>query len=50
MPIFADDDIFGEHEPIGFEIYNVAKEHVEQFREWMASVEEEGFVVDIEVS
>lgn len=49
LPIYADDDIFGEGEHIGFEIYNAGMEHVQSFRKWVEQVEEEGFVVELRV-
>ena len=49
FPIYADDDIFQEREPVGFEIYNFGKEHVQKFSEWMTEVEEQGFTVKFEV-
>lgn len=45
MPIYADDDIFGEREPIAKEVYNPGKEHVESFEEWIKVCEEEGYTV-----
>ena len=47
--VYAEDDIFGEGEPVSVEIYNSGKEHVELFREWVERVEEDGFKVVFEV-
>jgi hypothetical protein len=47
--VFAEDDIFGEKEPIGKEVYNSGKEHVQVFRDWIANVEDNGYRVKIEV-
>jgi hypothetical protein len=49
MPVYADDDIFGEGAPIGFEEYDFAQEHIDKFRDWTASVEEDGYTVKFEV-
>lgn len=43
--IYADDDIWNEHEPIGKEIYNDGKDHVARFEEWLAMCETEGYTV-----
>ena len=48
-PVFATDDIFGERDPIGFNEYNAAAEHIEEFQTWVASVEEQGYTVKFEV-
>ena len=48
-PVFADDDIYGEGKPVGIEIYNAGKEHVEEFKAWIAQVEEDGFTVKFEM-
>ena len=41
LPIYAEDDIFAEGEPIGFEKYNVAENHIkelnkfiEEYKDW----------------
>jgi hypothetical protein len=49
MPVYADDDIFGEGTPIGFEEYDFAQEHIDSFLSWTASVEEDGYTVKFEV-
>lgn len=48
FPVYADDDIFGEGEPVGKEIYNAGKEHVEQFEQWLEMCREEGYTVVVE--
>lgn len=45
FPIHAEDDPFGEKDPIGVEIYNAGKEHIEKFDAWLKMCEEEGFEV-----
>ena len=48
-PVFADDDIYGEGKPVGTAIYNAGKEHVEEFKAWIAQVEEDGFTLKFEM-
>ena len=48
FPIYADDDIFCQGEPIGVSIYNRYEEHVEEFQEWLLRVEAEGYTVKYE--
>ena len=48
-PVFADDDIYGEGKPVGTAIYNAGKEHEEEFKAWIAQVEEDGFTVKFEM-
>lgn len=45
LPIYAEDDVFGEGTPIGVDVYNNGKEHVAQFEEWLNMCEEEGYTV-----
>lgn len=49
LPIYADDDIFGERDPVKFKEYDFAKEHVERLLKWIEEVEEEGYTVRFEV-
>ena len=48
-PVYADDDFMQEREPIGVEIVNQGKEHVEKFRQWMIWMEEKGYEIKYEV-
>jgi len=48
-PIYADDDIWCEKEPIGFDIINDAKYHIERLENWIKVMEEEGFTIQVEV-
>jgi hypothetical protein len=48
-PVFSDTDIFSDGEPIGTEVFNAGKEHVEEFRAWIKDVEENGFTVKFEM-
>jgi hypothetical protein len=38
-----------EREPIGVEIINGGKEHVEKFKQWMIWMEEKGYEIKYEV-
>lgn len=46
--VFAEDDIWEEREPVGKQIFNAGKEHIEKFDEWLKMCEEEGFEVRAE--
>ena len=48
-PVYAENDPFGENEPVGFETINFYREHVEEFRKWVDCMEEEGYTIKIEV-
>jgi hypothetical protein len=48
-PVYAPDDVFCEQKPIGTRIYNPAKEHVKDFKEWINLVEENGYTVKLEM-
>ena len=48
-PVFAEDDIWQEGEPVGTRVWNHGKEHVEEFRAWIKDVEENGFTVKFEM-
>lgn len=43
--VYADDDILCEGEPIGTEITNYGKCHVQELEKWISSVEADGYVV-----
>ncbi len=49
-PVYAEADIFQEREPVGTEVWNSGKEHVENFKDWLAEVEYQGFTVKFEVT
>ena len=48
FPVFAEDDVFGERDPVGVEIYNAGREHIEKFDAWLKMCAEEGFDVRAE--
>jgi hypothetical protein len=48
-PVYADDDFMQKREPIGVEIVNQGKEHVEKFKQWMIWMEEKGYEIKYEV-
>jgi hypothetical protein len=47
LPRFKEDDIFGEGEPIGYEEFNAAQEHVDLLDSWLEWCKEEGYEVVI---
>ena len=34
-PVYADDDIFNEREPVGTEIINYGRDHIADVKEWL---------------
>lgn len=48
IPVYAEDDHFGEGDPIDTLTYNAGKEHVEQFEQWLEMCREEGYTVVVE--
>ena len=48
VTIFSEADVFQDSEPIGKEIFNAGKEHIEKFNEWLKMCAEEGFDVRAE--
>ena len=46
-PIYAEDDEFALDDPIGTEIRNDGPEHVKRFDDWLKSVEEAGYDVEV---
>ena len=49
VPIYGEDDVFGDEEPVGYRTYNAGREHVRDFRTWLAGMEEGGYTVKFEV-
>lgn len=45
LEVYAEDDYFEERAPVGQQIYNVGKDHVARFDEWLAMCEAEGYTV-----
>lgn len=45
VPVYAEDDIFGDGEPVGKEIFNAGKEHIARFEEWLKICDKEGYTV-----
>lgn len=48
QPVYADDDIFQEGEPVGTETYNYGREHLVEFDKWVKNVTDEGYEVEFE--
>ena len=49
LPVYAPDDPFGEREPIGFEEYDWAIGHAEEFKKWVAEMKWQGYTIKFEV-
>ena len=49
QPIYAEDDFFGEREPIRYEEYCIADEHLQDFEEWISDMDNQGFTISIEM-
>lgn len=47
-PVFAEDDIFGEHEPIGFNTINRGRGHCDQLSAEIEHLQRRGFTVEVE--
>lgn len=45
-PIYADDDIFGQRDPIGYKTINSGKEHIQELNEWIKYCENEDYVIE----
>ena len=48
MPVYAEDDTFGESNPISFEDYNAGDDHIAQLLQWFEEVQEDGYTVVFE--
>ena len=49
IPVYAEDDIWGEGEPVGHQDYDWAEEHLQRFDQWLTTMDEDGYRVKIEV-
>lgn len=49
VPRYAEDDPFEMGDPIGQDTYNLALDHIEEFKEWLAMCEKSGYTVHYEV-
>lgn len=45
-PIYGDDDFFHTGPIISYEIVNAGLEHIEQIKEWVDSVEKQGYTIN----
>lgn len=45
-PVYREDDIFQEGDVIGYEIYNLGKEHVQELLTWIADRKSEGYTIE----
>jgi hypothetical protein len=48
-PVYADDDIFGEHEPVGHTTYNPARDHAAAFLKEVRLLRRCGFAIEAQV-
>ena len=49
IPIFADDDLFGDGEPVGFQEYDWVEEHLKSLDAWIMHCEDQGFTISVEM-
>lgn len=49
LPIYDDEGVWMEKEPVRFETYNAAKQHIERFQEWIDDMTQEGYTIEAEV-
>jgi len=49
VPIYGEDDVFGDEDPVGYRTYNAGQDHVRAFRTWCADMELQGYTVKFEV-
>lgn len=45
-PIYADNDIFGNGNPIGYETINAGKGHIQELKEWIKYCDDEGYTIE----
>jgi len=48
-PVFANDDIFGERDPIGETTWDWTEDHLKEFDEWLDRMDEGGYTVEVDV-
>lgn len=48
-PVYAEDDLWGEREPIGTETYNAGKEHITDLDCWVEEAQDEGYDIEFHV-
>ncbi len=47
-PVFSEDDPFCLRDPIGFEVYNIGRDHVDSFSAICAELEVDGYTIGCE--
>lgn len=47
LPVYAEDDIFGENDPIGYTDYDPAEEHINMLQKWIEEKEENGYTIKL---
>ena len=45
VPVYDDTDLFRQGNPIGVEIFNHGKDHVDEFKEWLAFADQNGYTI-----
>ena len=48
VAIHEDEDFFQEKSPIAYEKVNIAEDHIKEFDEWLAEMQQEGWDIEIE--
>ena len=49
VPVYAEDDIFGERNPLRYETCDPAQEHIDDLNEWIDHVKSQHYEVILEV-
>lgn len=47
IPIYEDDDIFGEKDVIGYEKYNPADDHIKELDDWINIHKKSGYTIEV---
>ena len=47
-PVYAEDDVFCERDPVGFKTFNAGKDHVAEFLQIIEQLEAEGYEIRAE--
>lgn len=47
-PVYAEDDVFGERDPVGFTTFNAGKQHVAEFLQIIEQLEADGWEIRAE--
>jgi hypothetical protein len=47
IPVYAEDDVFCEREPVGYEMINRGKDHIQEVDDWVKEVIKEGYTPEL---